>query len=291
MQSPIQPARIPAISRHFTDANGAFDLHNAVYRDVAERMMSRLDLLAIEPTRILDLGCRNGYQFNALEQRFGKAKIIGLDPGRVTEKAPRRWWPKRSTARSCISGDPHELPFEDGEFDLVVSNLLLPWCHDPQKVFAEVFRVLASDAAFLFTSAGPDTLQEYQAVWAQIDSALHVFGLEDMHKIGDALLAVGFDAPVLDREQIQVDYPSIDALQDELRLIGATNVAFGRRAGLMSPNVRNLLKERAGAGRFPVTLELVHGHGWKGSLEPKRNNTSGEYSVSLDSLRQSLQGK
>ncbi len=291
MQSPIQPDRMSMVSRHFTDTNDAFDDHNAVHQDVFDRMLSRLDLLAVTPTRILDLGCRNGFQFNALEQRFAKSEIIGLDPGQGQERLPRRWWRKRGASRNRVSGDPHELPFEDGEFDLVVSNLLLPWCHDPERVFAEVFRVLAVDAAFLFTSAGPDTLQEYQAVWSQIDSATHVFGLEDMHKTGDALLSAGFNAPVLDRELIQVDYPSIAALQAELRHIGAVNVASGRRAGLMSPAVRKLLDGNAGAGRFPVSLELVHGHGWKGSLEPRRNNTSGEYTVSLESLRQSLHGK
>ena len=289
MSAPMQPAQFELIRRQFNNANGAFGDHNAVFRETSERMLTRLELLAIKPVRVLDLGCRNGYQLDTLQNRFPEAQITGTDPAGLPETAAKRWWQKRSKAR-ILPADPHDLPFDDGHFDLVVSNLLLPWCHDPARVFAEAARVLANDGAFMFTSAGPDTLSEYADVWSQIDSAQHVFGLADMHVTGDVMLSAGFAAPVLDRENIQVEYASIDALQDELRRLGAGNVAMGRRSGLMAGSMRTLLRDKSPSGRFSVTLELVHGHGWKGALSSDRKNSSDEYSVSLESLRQSLRG-
>ena len=289
MLSPIQPGQFELIQRHFADTNGAFDDHNAVLQETSDRMMSRLDLLAIEPTRVLDLGCRSGYQFDALQNRFPKAYVAGADPAPAARTMPNRWWRRRAVS-PIVCCDPHRLPFADGSFDLVISNMLLPWCRNPDQVFAETARVLADNGAFMFTAAGPDTLQEYAELWRSVDSAQHVFGLADMHKTGDEMLHAGFAAPVLDRENIVVDYASVDALQDELRQIGACNVANGRRAGLMSHSVRMKLREAQSGDRFAVTLELVQGHGWKGGLTANRNNTSDEFSVSLDSLRQSLRG-
>jgi malonyl-CoA O-methyltransferase len=198
---------------------------------------------------------------------------------------------RKSRVPQRVACDPHELPFADGSFDLVVSNLLLPWCHAPHRVFEEAARVLAVGGAFFFTSAGPDTLIEYRSAWAAIDSHLHCFGLIDMHDLGDTLMASGFAAPVLDRDNLQIDYPDIDALQHELQRLGGANVANGRRFGLMSPSVRKALTTAAGTGRFPVTLELVQGHGWKGELRPAGVPADNDYRVSVESLRGSWNRK
>ena len=296
----MQPAATPRVVRQFRRAAPTFDAHAAVFEDVGARLRERLDLLAVTPRRVLDLGCRSGYQLGSLRERYPGAEIVGVDPAPAPPVEPPSSWPawlrRRPPPAPRVAADPHRLPFADASFDIVVSNLLLPWCHAPHGVFAEVARVLAGGGVFLFTSAGPDTLREYRALWARIDAHLHGFGLIDMHELGDALLGAGFAAPVLDRDDIRVDYPSIDALQEELLRVGAGNVALGRRAGLMSPSVRRTLRAASGAsadgapGRFPVTLELVQGHAWKGESEVPRRGPAGEQYVPLDSLRGSRRG-
>lgn len=282
------------VVREFSRSRSTFDSVAGVFETVGDRLRDRLDVLLVEPRHVLDLGCRTGYQLDALQQRYPKASVIGIDPSPgVTASMPGSWpsWLRKKKGRlpARVAGDPHALPFADAQFELVISNLLLPWCHSPHQVFSEVARVLKPGGAFLFTSAGPDTLKEYRAVWATIDAHLHVFGLLDMHDLGDAMLSAGFAAPVLDRDNLNVDYPSIDALQEELRGLGAANVARGRRAGLMSPEVRKALRsQEADGARFQVTLELVQGHGWKGDLPTPPRNRDGTYAVSLDSLRESL---
>ncbi len=301
MSTLIQPGPMALVRRHFQKAEAGFDAHAAVFESVGERLRERLDLLAIEPQRVLDLGCRSGYQLEELQRRYPQAQIVGADPapgqtvarGESWSRWLRRPWTSVRTSLQApantpctLACDPHALPFADGSFDLVVSNLLLPWCHSPHRVFEEVARILTNGGAFFFTSAGPDTLLEYRAAWATIDSHLHGFGLIDMHDLGDTLMASGFAAPVLDRDNLRVDYPSIRALQNELRELGAVNIANGRRYGLMSPSVRQALDSAAADDeRFAVTLELVQGHGWKGELALPGRRTGDEYRVSADSLR------
>jgi malonyl-CoA O-methyltransferase len=285
----IQPGSTTLVRRSFQKAGQGFGAHAAVFEAVGERLQERLDLLAIKPLRVLELGCRSGYLLDALQQRYPAAQVIGVDPApgppAPTPGGWPRWLQRKAKAPARVASDPHALPFADASFELVVSNLLLPWCHSPHRVFEEAARVLAAGGAFLFTSAGPDTLIEYRAAWAGIDSHMHSFGLIDMHDLGDTLMASGFAAPVLDRDNLNIDYPDIDALQQELQQLGAANVANGRRSGLMSPRVRGALRSSAGQGRFAVTLELIHGHGWKGELLKKGNSTSDEYRISVDSLR------
>ena len=302
MSTLIQPDPMPRVVRRLRRAAATFDAHAAVHENVAARLRARLELLAVTPRRVLDLGCRSGYQLDALRERYPEAAITGVDPAPGEPPAAPSSWPawlrRRPRAAPRVAADPHRLPFADGSFDLVVSNLLLPWCHAPHAVFGEVARVLDTGGAFLFTSAGPDTLREYRAAWAGIDAHLHGFGLIDMHDLGDALLGSGFAAPVLDRDEVRIDYPSIDALQEELRGIGAANVALGRRPGLMSPSVRVALRDNVGGAgndaagqRFPVTLELVQGHAWKGELAAPARGADGERFFSLESLRSSLPGR
>ncbi len=290
--SDIQPGPIELVRRQFTQSQPHFGQFNTVFEHIAQKLDERLALLAIQPATILDLGARNGYMQSRLKTRYPNAQLLQIDPAGMPLEKPGKWWQKRvKPSPYVMSADPHQLPLPDESIDLVVSNLLLPWCHAPQAVFNEVIRVLATDGAFMFSSAGPDTLQEYAEVWRSVDSATHVYGLSDMHDVGDAMMAAGFAAPVLDRGNLTVDYPNIDSLQSELRNLGAANIAHGRRRGLMASGVRNKLRKNAPKGRMTVTLELVQGHGWKGALKSAGNNSDEPYSVSVDSLRAALRGK
>ena len=296
MSSLIQPGSITQVRRQFLKSQDEFNAHSAVFDAVSQQLVERLGLLAILPKRVLDIGCRSGYQLDALQQMYPEAQIVGCDlAARKPVSLPRSWpsWlRKRPKSPERISCDPHELPFGPATFDLVVSNLWLPWSHSPHRVFEEVERILNPGGAFMFTSAGPDTLMEYRSAWAKIDNYMHSFGLIDMHDIGDSIMAAGFAAPVLDRDVMQVDYPSIEALQKELRSVGAANVASGRRRGLMAASAAAYLNEESGSNeRFVVSLELVHGHGWKGELHPSGKNTDSEYKIPVDSLRGSWSNK
>lgn len=296
----MQPRPFDSVRRQFLRAADGFDAHAEVFRVVGAQLQERLEVLAIKPLCVLDLGCRSGYQLAALERRYPEARVIGLDPAPVRPAAVSKgpfFWPLRNRRPVMQSAaDPHHLPLADASVDLVVSNLLLPFCHSPHRVFREVARVLSPGGAFMFASAGIDTLKEYRAWWAGIDSHLHAFGLLDMHDLGDSMLAAGFAAPVLDRQNMRVEYPDVDALQTELQRLGAGNLAEGRRPGLMAPTVRNSLARFSAGARLSMSLELVHGHAWKGELPAggdagiARGGPEGEYNVSLESLRRALKG-
>lgn len=254
---------------------------------IAERLFERLSLLKIQPQRVLDAGAGDARHRHKLKALYPAATIVSLDMSlAMLEQADRgRFWQRRAS-RVCADAAA-ALPFADGSFDLVFSNLMLPWIHPVDVFAAELNRVLSKHGAFFVSSVGPDTLVELRDTWARIDNAAHVNALLDMHDLGDVLMRAGIADPVMDAERLQLTYSSVENLLDELVGTGAVNVLAGRRRGLTAGSVRERL-----AAAYPVvsdggiiaTLEAVFAHGWKG--QPKMaTETSGEFFVSLDSLK------
>ena len=289
-----EAAQLAAVQRAYAKAADGYADHAEVGNILFQRMLQRLDTLAIKPQRILDLGCGLASNHAALKKRPGTTDVIGVDVSHdmlcAAVSTDRSWLPGRR--KKVLVADAALLPLADNSVNLVLCNQVLPWCSQPARVFNEIYRVLAPGCAVFWSSVGPDTLREYRQCWQHIDDAEHVFGLLDMHDLGDDMLAAGFDAPVMDRENLTIKYPSMRALVRELRGSGAVNVAPGRRRGLMSPAASEKLLN-ATPGPVEITLELVQGHGWKPDSDAgkgRNNNPSGEFTFSLEQMRKSIKG-
>ncbi len=274
----------------------------AVLDFISQQVLERLPLLLIQPTRLLELGCRGGEQFAALASLYPDCVIQGVtldaSVGEAASRAADGWLNRlsarvhafgggrglgQSSDQRIVSADPHALPYENTQFDLVVSNLCLPFCQDPKQVFMEVARVLRPGGAFLFTSLGPDTLLEYRRLWARHDTYPHVSGLMDMHDLGDAMLGAGLADPVLDRDTLRLDYPSVAALETELQVFGLVNLACGRRRGLLAPQLVSQIHQESAP--FSVGLELVHGHGWKAEHTRTGSTNNDEFRIPVGELK------
>jgi SAM-dependent methyltransferase len=95
--------------------------------------------------RVLDIGCGPGNATAGLGRAVGPSGLaIGVDVSRpMLTRAART-----ETAENVgfIRADARELPFPDGTFDLVTSIAVLQLIPEPQKVLAEMARVLAPGA-------------------------------------------------------------------------------------------------------------------------------------------------
>jgi malonyl-CoA O-methyltransferase len=267
--------------RSFEQAAESYDAAAVLQQEVAQRLLERLDLMKLEPARVLDLGCGTGHCIPALMSRYKRADIVALDIAHpMLEQARSRGrWLRRPR---CVCADAECLPFEDGAFDLVFSNLMLQWCVDIDAAFAELQRVLRPGGLLLFTSFGPDTLKELRNSWAQVDGHTHVNAFLDMHDVGDALVKTRFADPVMDVERITLTYPDVWKLMRELKQVGAHNVTAGRPRGLTGKShMQQLVNAYEGyrqANVLPASYEIVNGHAWATS-------TSGEAIVPLESLK------
>jgi len=265
--------------RSFESAAAAYDQAAALQQEVGQRLLQRLDLVKMQPERILDLGSGTGQCIPDLFARYKKAQVVALDialPMLEHARKRGRWLRKPH----CVCADAECLPFADSSFDLVFSNLMLQWCVELEAVFAELQRVLRPGGLLLFTSFGPDTLGELRGSWKQVDGYSHVNAFLDMHDVGDALVRTRFADPVMDVERLTLTYPDVWKLMRELKQIGAHNVTVGRPRGLTGKmRMQRLVgayEQYRSNGVLPASYEIVNGHAW---------STGGECGISLESIK------
>jgi malonyl-CoA O-methyltransferase len=232
--------------------------------EVGARMLERLELMRLAPRRVLDAGCGPAPQAAALARRYAGAQLVLLDfslPMLARARRALGWRARLRGARAWpVCAALERLPLRAGSVQLAWSNMALHWAADAQAALAELARVLAPEGLLMFSTVGPDTLKELRA--AAGEARVHRF--TDLHDWGDALVAAGFSAPVMDMEMITLASRGAAGLAADLRASGQTLARRDRARGLAGRGLRAAL---AAAGAS-ASIEVIYGHAWKGA--PRR---------------------
>jgi 2-polyprenyl-3-methyl-5-hydroxy-6-metoxy-1,4-benzoquinol methylase len=97
------------------------------------------DLFAsTEPASLLDVGCGEGVLTERWARRLDPARVVGID---LDDPLIAAEWAKRSAPNlTYIAQRAEQLPFADGEFDLVTAIEVLEHVPDPAHTVAEMAR-------------------------------------------------------------------------------------------------------------------------------------------------------
>lgn len=277
-----------AMRAAFDKAAASYDAAAVLQREVADRMFERLDYIKINPAAVLDAGCGTGYCAPQLQNLYKEAQLIELDlaPGMLQVARAKQggglkqlWASWRGQAPAYLCADIEALPLADESVDLIWSSLTLQWCNEPDAAFAEFTRVLKPGGLLMFATLGPDTLKELRSAFASVDSSQHVNRFIDMHDLGDALVKNGLSTPVMDMEYLTMTYGSAKEIMQDLKDIGAHNVAAGRSRGMLGKTAWQKVVAGYEAfrrdGVLPCTYEVVYGHAWKPLTQPAKKNADG----------------
>ena len=240
-----------AARKRFARAAATFPEAARLEAEVGSRLLERLDYMKIAPRRVLDAGSGPAREARALTRRYPGAQVIALDF--ALPMLPRRRWFSRVPSSLCANF--LQIPLADASVEMVWSNLALHCVSDPLAAFREFERVLAPGGLLMFSTLGPDTLQELRVAAGR--SRVHE--LVDMHDLGDMLLAAGLATPVMDMERIGIEYASGAALLEDLRASGQTNAREDRVRGLARRGLPSEFRSRP----LRATYEVVYGHAWK----------------------------
>ena len=256
----------------FDRAAQSYDAAAVLQREVGERLLERLDLVRMQPERVVDLGCGTGKITEQLLKRYKKAQVTGLDLAlsMVQMTRTKGGWLRRPGG---ICADVAQLPLKPDSVDMMISNLMLQWCNDLPAVFSELAQALRPEGLLMFSTFGPDTLKELRSSWGQVDGYTHTSRFVDMHDVGDALLQAGFRDPVVDMEVITLTYADVSGLLRDLKSIGANNATAGRNRGLtgkqrMQSFYQAYEQFRRADGKYPATYEVIYGHAWAPDITP-----------------------
>ena len=88
--------------------------------------------------RALDVGCGTGALAQALAAGLGAGSVAAVDPSPASVDTCAR----RVPGADVRVARAEELPFEDGEFDAALAQLVVPWMSDPRRGVAEMRRVV-----------------------------------------------------------------------------------------------------------------------------------------------------
>lgn len=257
----------------FDAAAERYDDVAVLQREIAERIIERLELIKLQPSTILDIGAGTGVATHALSKRYKKSRVIAFDLApKMLHQARKRGslLHQMIAKRGFVCGDAEQLPFADNSIDLIFSSSTLQWCSNLDHTFTELKRILTPGGLLMFSTFGPDTLKELRQSWQNADENasenIHVHDFIDMHDIGDALLRAGLADPVMDVENFTLTYPDAYQLMRELKTLGAHNVAHERRHSLTGKTrVQNMVaayETLRSNGSLPATYEVVYGHAW-----------------------------
>jgi malonyl-CoA O-methyltransferase len=258
------------IKNSFNSKASSYDEYSLVQREVAKRLCERLSSIKIKPLHILDIGCGTGYLSNLLYKLFPNSSITCLDISinmlnEVHKKNPKL---------NCILSDAENMPFKKSKFDLVVSSFTFHWCDEVEKIFSDVHRFLRDKGLFLFTTVGPSTLQELRDAYLSLDNDQHINTFSDMHLYGDSLLKHGYHDPVMDIENIVIEYNSFKDVLSSLKKTGA-NTVIGQEPKFIKKSSYNKLAKNYPLNntnnRLPVTYEMIYGLAWKKNLNSNEN--------------------
>lgn len=282
----LKPA---TVRRAFSRAARGYEDAAFLQREVGQRLIEQLKMEQLAPSRVLDIGAGSGRDARSLAGIWPDAQVVALDLAAPMLRAV-------NPDLAAVCADAHQLPLAGRSVDLIWSNLALQWCEDLGAVMGEFRRVLRPGGLLLFSTFGPETLNELRTAWAQVDERVHVHGFSDMHDIGDALLQSGFVDPVMNAETLTVTYSEVTGLMRDLKAMGASNVAEGRRRGLTGRRrfeaLRKAYEPFRADGVLPATWEVVYGRAWGPQPGAPRRGPQGEVaSFSPEDLMASLKNK
>lgn len=249
------------IGRSFSSAAQRYDSVAGLQRDVGESLLDGIRFPGGGlPARILDLGCGTGYFHSRLLELAPDAEYLGLDLAVGMVEFARK---RLSGEGLWLVGDAEHLPVAANSVDLVFSSLAIQWCSSPQRVFAELARVLRPGGQCVFTSLGPQTLKELRASWASVDDYQHVNNFVPAAVLQDAAAQVPGIAMTLREELLSVQYDRVGELLRELKVLGAHNMNRGRAAGLTTKvalqSMYQAYEEWRSQGTLPATYDVQFG--------------------------------
>ena len=118
-------------------------------RAAAER---RTRLLPAARGRVLEIGVGSGH--NLAHYPATVDRVVGLDPSPELLAKARRRLGAAAVPVELVEHSAEAIPFDDGDFDTVVSTWTLCSIPDAAAALAEVRRVLKPNGAFLFVEHG-----------------------------------------------------------------------------------------------------------------------------------------
>jgi len=169
-----------------------WDRASFLKREIAERLVERLDDIKRSFDQALDLGCHGDEVASALGDRKAVGRLVRSDFASAFARRARG---------PAVVADEESLPFAPASFDLVLSAMSLHWVNDLPGTLIQIARILKPDGLFLGAMLGGATLWQLRQALAAAESEIEgglsprVSPFADLRDAAGLLQARGLRAP------------------------------------------------------------------------------------------------
>ena len=211
------------------------------------------------PVSVLILGCRNGLVASELSRILPDgSSVVQCDVSlEVLAGASREL---------LVVADDEALPFKNGNFDFVISNLALHNINDLPGIFARICSILAKNGVFIAATFGSRTLYGVKIALASAEGVRVAPRIQPFHSTPymlECLQLCGFSELVAEIHVIEMPYNSLYDLFHGLKDMGEGNTLhrsyepLGRSVMEKAWYLYKQSMGKDGAARVPVQFEIV----------------------------------
>lgn len=237
------------LQANFGRAAASYDAHATIQRAQVTRVFATARAHFAPSARVVDIGCGTGlFAEQATHAALGWS-ITGLDFAFPMAQQAR-------TRCAALQADAARLPIADASVEGVVSSLCLQWVGDKPRAFAEIHRILKPGGVAVVATLGAATLQELHAAALASGVPLGLLPMVPAETYRDMAAQSGLAVRQLEHAREQHHYPSVEALLDSIRVIGAGNAGEKRAIGPRK------------FARFVQAYAQNHGNGIVATWEP-----------------------
>lgn len=262
--------------------------YNFLFAETAERLADRLDDTTRNFPMAVDLGCHSGELGQIIGTRGGIETLYQTDiSARYAQVA------RTNNGKGTLVADEEFLPFAEGSLDLILSNLSLHWVNDLPGMLLQARRSLKPDGLFLACMLGGETLKDLREALMTAEAeeeggvSPRVSPFVDVKDAGALLQRSGFALPVVDADDIFIDYPDALKLMRDLSGMGESNLItkrskkFTKRSTLARAAAIYHERHARSDGRIMAKFQVVYLTAWAPDESQPKPLRRGSGQVSL----------
>ncbi|MBI9110640.1 methyltransferase domain-containing protein [Maridesulfovibrio ferrireducens] len=176
--------------------------------------------------KVLDVGSGVGFLFNELEKRITYDNYVSLDLVH-----PMLMEQKELSVPLLVAADGENIPFKEGQFDLLVSSSAMQWYANPEESIPESFKMLKRGGKFTIAIFVKGTLCELADVSSRTGFG-SVKDLKDSKFYIDVLSGISNVRVNFNNQRHEVYFPSVAGFLKNHKMTGAVassgNISWGK---------------------------------------------------------------